>query len=179
MCEKNQYSPLEEDLLWELFNKHKLMIQSFLENNRYLPGVVSVRTKSLLTIIAKVDQRRRYFEYFHKINMSEYKEVALICFWYIKIHPIYINVEVDQEQKAELDSINEKMAVYYILVTLRKILENKKLPVERLDDLPEAYIKELIYSMTYRDLSKESLILLVESMAVFLGLNPYQELPIR
>ena len=53
------------------------------------------------------------------------------------------------------------------------MLKKKKLPTERLDELPLKYIDELVYSLTYRDVSKESLIMLVESMAVFLGLDPY------
>ena len=44
---------------------------------------------------------------------------------------------------------------------------------EILDSIPHKYLQEAIYSFEYRDISKEALILLVESIAVFLGLNPY------
>lgn len=45
--------------------------------------------------------------------------------------------------------------------------------IEKLENIPKQYIRELVYSFKYRDISKEALILLVESIAVFLGLNPY------
>ena len=53
------------------------------------------------------------------------------------------------------------------------MLEEKKLSTQQLDSLPKKYINELVYSFTYRDISKEALILLVESIAIFLGLDPY------
>ena len=127
-----------------------------------------------MAVIAKVDQRRKYFKYFHGLDMSEYKEVALICFWYIKLHPICaVSKEIMQKDMTEFNSINEKLAVYYLLITLKAMLKNENKSIDIVDSLPNEYIKELAYSFTYRDLSKEALILLVESIAMFMGLNPY------
>lgn len=106
--------------------------------------------------------------------MSECKEVALICFWYIKLHPICaVDKSVLENDIKYLDSINEKLAVYYIIVSLQAMLESRGLSAQKLDELPPKYIKELVYSFTYRDISKEALILLVESIALLLGLDPY------
>lgn len=38
----------------------------------------------------------------------------------------------------------------------------------------ELYIKELEYSFTYRDISKEAMILLVETIAKGVGIQPYK-----
>ena len=61
----------------------------------------------------------------------------------------------------------------YLLVSFRCMLEEKNLSTRQLDSLPKKYLNEVIYSFTYRDISKEALILLVESIAIFLGLDPY------
>lgn len=169
-----KYQPLKEDELQILWNKHKNIIESFIENNNYSSDNVYINEKAVMAIIAKVDQRRKYFQFFHGLNMSECKEVALTCFWYIKLHPICAVEKATFEQDIRyFDSINEKLAVYYIIITLQAMLENQGMSIEKLESLPEKYIKELIYSFTYRDISKEAMILLVESIALFLGLDPY------
>lgn len=169
-----KYVPLKEEELQEIWGKHKRVIESFIVENEYNNEKVYINKKAVMAIIAKVDQRRKYFEFYHGLNMSEYKEVALVCFWYIKLHPICsVSKEVFEEDIAEFNSINEKLAVYYLIITLKSILKSKNKSVEIVDSLPDEYLEELTYSFTYRDLSKEALILLVESIAMFLGLNPY------
>lgn len=169
-----KYIPLANDELQKLWTKHKQVIESFVEENAYDSKNIYINEKAVMSIIAKVDQRRKYFQYFHGLEMSEYKEVALICFWYIKLHPICsVTKDIMEEDIAEFNSINEKLAVYYLLVTFKAMLRNKKRSTDLVDSLPNEYIKELTYSFTYRDLSKEALILLVESIAMFVGLNPY------
>ena len=169
-----RYQPLHETELQALWKKHKFIIESFILNNKYNFNNIHINEDIVMYIIAKVDQRRRYFKYFHGLDMSEYKEVALICFWYIKLRPIYISAEIQSQQSLKAyDSINEKLAVYYLLSTYRCMLEEKKLSTQQLDSLPKKYINELVYSFTYRDISKEALILLVESIAIFFGLDPY------
>lgn len=169
------YVPLNKQEFSELWEKHKKLIQGFIFQNSYDAEKIYVNEKVLTSIIVKVDQRRQYFKYFHKLDMSEYKEAALNSFWYIKLHPLNIGPrEFAKNPPQEYDSINEKLALYIIITTLRALLHKKGIPQERLDQLPIKYFSEIIYSFTYRDLSKESLIALVESIATFLGLNPYQ-----
>lgn len=169
-----KYQPLREEEASVLWNKHKRVIESFIEHNKYDAKNIYINEKAVMAIMAKVDQRRKYFEFFHGLNMSEYKETALTCFWYIKLHPICaVGKDIFEHDIKYIDSVNEKLAVYYIIVTLKAMLQNEGMPTERIDELPKEYIKELIYSFTYRDISKEALILLIESMAIFLGLNPY------
>lgn len=166
-----RYVPLNEEQYSNICNKHYSVIEKFLMNNRYSLDKVDINEKILLSIIAKVDQRQKYFQYFHGLKMSEFKEVSLICFWYIKLKPIRISCENCKDGK--LDAINEKLALYYLLSLYRKMLKDHGLPTDVLDRLPEEYIKEVLYSFKYCDISKEAFTLLAESIAVFLGLNPY------
>lgn len=171
-----RYSALDTDTYTALWQKHADIINCFIKNSGYDSKDLYVNEKAVLSVIAKVDQRKKYFQYFHGLDMSEFKEVSLICFWYIKLKPICISDKNDSnKQSAEFEAINEKLALYYILSTYRNMLEKQKLSTKVLDNLPKEYLKEIIYSFEYRDISKEALILLVESIAVFLGLEPYQK----
>lgn len=176
MSDKFRYEPLPQEQFEDLWQKHKKIIEGFVSNNGYDPKNISIDEKTVMSIIAKVDQRKRYFEYFHNIKMSEFKEVALIAFWYIKLRPISVCSTDESVRNSKIfAAINEKLALYYIFSTYRKMLKKFALPTDPLDKLPRAFINEILYSFEYRDISKEALILLVESMAVFLNLEPYQK----
>lgn len=174
MSETFKYLPLKNEEFQVLWQKHIDVIEGFVQKNHYKTENLYVDEKTIMEIIGKVDQRKKYFQYFHSLDMSEFKEVSLICFWYIKLKPICISNE-DLRHKGDFEAINEKLALYYLLSTYRRMLKEQKLSTNVLDNLPSEYLKELIYSFRYRDISKEAFILLVESIAVFLGLEPYQK----
>lgn len=170
MSDKVKYITLTKEELQLEWDKHKRIIEGFLRKNKYDTSKVYIDEEIVLTVISKVDQRREYFHFFHQLEMSEIKEAALICFWYIKLQPICLTA--DQSSRT-FESINEKLAVYYMLSTFRALLKENKLSEDKLDELPKKYLSELIYTLTYRDISKEALIILFESIAVFLGIDPY------
>ncbi|MCM1235691.1 MAG: hypothetical protein NC489_36820 [Ruminococcus flavefaciens] len=175
MNNKNfEYHPLSKEELQAVWEKQKEFIEGFISSNEYDADSIYINKDAVLAIIVKVDQRRRYFEFFHHLEMSEYKEAALNSFWYVKLHPVNFKGTISAEQQSQIyDSINEKLALYIIIKTLRVMLEKKHLSTKALDALPSSYLDELIYTLTYRDISKEALIILVESIAIFLGLDPY------
>ncbi len=171
MIMSNKYDKLDGTELTKAWEKHQKIIKEFIKD--YFEegkGRIKINKKIVLEIINKVDQRKKYFKYFHDIDMSDFKEVALISFWYIKLKPIFV-----ESDDAVYDTINEKLAFYFIIHTLTSLLRKNELPLDKVENLNKVYVKEVIYSFVYRDISKEALILLVESIAVFLGLNPYQE----
>lgn len=174
MNNKFRYAALSESELQNRWDKHKNIIEDFLSENKYDQNCIFVNEKVILSIITKVHQRQKYFKYFHGLDMSEYKEAALNAFWYIKLRPIMFRSDVLAEQlPGEYDSINEKLAVYYLLRTLRLMLIKHKKSEDQLDTLSRKYLRELVYTFTYRDISKEAIIMLIETMAIFLGLDPY------
>ena len=117
----------------------------------------------LCTIFIRVDERADYFMYFHSgeetMRMSKGKEIALLAFWITKYKPFFL-----QTRKQEADffrdyrcSINEVIAVMLIASYLCREDESLKVYFsgKRLDTL--------IYDMFNRDISKEALIMYVES----------------
>lgn len=155
--------------------KHMSVISAFFTNNDYDEDHFAINKATIYSIITKIDQRKHYFKVFHKLKISEYKEVALLAFWYVKLRPLSIRSQDGVNQESSVNTINEKLAVYHIFTILRSNLKFHNLDEAPLDNLQEEYVEELIYSLMYQDLAKEALILLVESMAACFGLFPYEK----
>lgn len=173
---KFRYTPLTESELNACWEKHKKIIESFVKFNKYDEQKVYINEATVMAVIAKVHQRRKYFEYFHGIKMSDCKEAALIGFWYNKLRPICaVSKTISEDDLQIFDCINEKLAVYYIITMLQGLLEDKGLSVQPLEEMNQKFLKEMIYSLKYRDISKEALILLVEGIASFVGVDPYSD----
>ena len=70
------------------------------ENDSEIPkGRLSVSDDCVLNIIDLVERRRVYFHVFHGINMSEWNEAALYCFWIAKLQP-FIEIRHQTEKQS-------------------------------------------------------------------------------
>ena len=125
-----------------------------------LSNVLGVDTKEitisddvLIEIIERVEKRRIYFHIFYNgCEMGELNEGALLCFWIVKLHPFY-------HPKINSNTLNAKIAI--CLFTNAVYYYSEKTKKER--RIPEQFINDLYYSLMYRDISKESLMVLAES----------------
>jgi hypothetical protein len=106
-------------------------------------------------IINKVQMRKVYFRVYYNCDMSEINEVALYCFWIIKFVPFYA-------QKQSTIELNVKIAMYIFLKTLSYCAtkQGKKLNVN------EKMLKDIYYSFKNRDLSKEAIMLIAETLTI-------------
>lgn len=169
----DRYIPIALEKKEENIKGMSRLIDNFLELNQYNANDVKVNAIALSRIVDKVHQREKYFSYFHNISMSELKQIALNCFWIIKLHPIDMADGLSKEEQSKLKSINENFAIYYMIAYLKVLYKEKNNDVNTFFD--SLYIKELMYSFTYRDISKEAMILLVETIAKGIGIQPYKE----
>jgi len=169
------YEYLSKSQWNEEIKKFDILISNFIDECGYSVEDVAPFETAIFQIITKVDQRKKYFIFFHHLNISDFKELALYCFWIIKLKPLcLIKEDATDSDKLAFASINEKLAIYKIINTFRSLAENGKQRKVIDDFFSDAYIHELIYSFTYRDISKEALILLIETMALGLGFPAYQ-----
>lgn len=92
------------------------------------------------------------------------------------MYPIDTVSNLSKERQNDLKSINEKFALFYIIVYLKILYKDEHNDnAERIDKFfDDLYIRELEYSFTYRDISKEAMILLVETIAKGVGIQPYK-----
>jgi len=119
-------------------------------------GKVGFSEKIITEIFDRIEKRRVYFHVFYKgCKMGELNEGALLCFWIAKLQPFF-------HPKIESIKLNAKIAVCIFINSIYSHNDRtnnkgkeRKIPAHSIDDL--------YYSLLYRDISKESLMILAES----------------
>ena len=116
---------------------------------------ITISDAVLIEVIERVEKRRVYFHIFHNgCEMGELNEGALFCFWIVKLHPFY-------HPKIDSNILNAKIAICLFVNAI--YYHSVKIKQER--KIPEHFISDLYYSLVYRDISKESLMILADSFA--------------
>ena len=116
----------------------------------------------LLEIFDRIEKRRVYFHVFYKgCKMGELNEGSLLCFWIAKLQPFH-------HPGMDSSKLNAKISVCLFVNTI--YFHSERTRQEK--RIPEHFINDLYYSLLYRDISKESLMLLAES---FLDKKPLWE----
>ncbi len=153
MSEKYKWMT-EQEFLDEVHNLDKLL-HDFCEGSDLYPyESVKTNINTLRDIIVRVHKRKHYFKVFHnEMITSEYKETALYCYWFLKLRPLWI----DPANKSS-DRINEKFALHLYISLLKKYNEG----FSESDGINRLHIRELLYSFRFRDITKESMILMLE-----------------
>ena len=114
---------------------------------------ITYSERMLIEIFERIEKRRIYFHVFYNgCDMGELNEGALLCFWVAKLQPFY-------HPKFDTTKLNAKIAV--CLFTNVIYFYSDKIKQER--RVPAKFINDLYYSLLYRDISKESLMILAES----------------
>jgi hypothetical protein len=150
------------------FNSHTWTDFTFVEMNNFLikfynsySGVVKrlgifetdieFKKYTLMEIINRVEKRRIYFKVFYNCVMSEENEIALFCYWITKLKPFTHKTE---------PLINDKIAVYYFILLLNSVAPRRGKKIILTDRLA----KIISYDLRYRDILKEALMTLAESL---------------
>jgi len=129
------------------------------ENEADIPkDRLSVSNACISSIIDLVERRRVYFHVFHRIEMSEWNEAALYCFWIAKLQP-FSDVPPPNAKARQSNDVNATIAVRLLCRVANKLRKrNGKGELEKIN------ISNLIHSFRYRDVSKESVMALLEVM---------------
>lgn len=118
---------------------------------------------ALGNVFIRLDERADYFLYFHStdepMHMSCEKEVALIAYWVVKYKPFRVKT-ITREEDFYCEykcSISDVIAAMLIVSYLCEKNSDFK------DFFTAKKINTLIYDLHNRDISKESMIMYVES----------------
>lgn len=149
------YKRINEPEYLDEVEKLDSMLKDFCEASKiYGYNDVVVNISALRDIIVRVHKRKYYFKLFHNdMVTSEYKETALYCYWILKLRPLWINPSVKKSER-----INEKYALHLYVALLKKYNET----FSEKDGINKKHIRELLYSFRFRDITKESMILMLE-----------------
>jgi len=151
-----KFKPLLDNFR-EFFYKHTNTKESI----RYSTPLVS-------DIFKRIHQRSDYYTYFHtKPNggqpmvMAETKHTALMAYWVIKYKPLSLPlVFADDLYQTKCCTINEYFAAFCIFSLAKKY--------PRVGDVNTYFspdnLNGIVYAFMHRDISKEAMILYVESL---------------
>lgn len=164
----------EKDFRYELPSDKELVeqMQKFVDNINCVIDKLQISeycvelNYSLLgSILVRIDERRDYYKYFHSdedqiMRISRGKEVALNAYWIIKYKPLRIKgIEAEERFYEEFRcSFNEVFAAMLIISFVEEEVS------DCCDGLfTNGKIKTLLYDLYNRDISKEAMIMYVES----------------
>ncbi|GHV70266.1 hypothetical protein AGMMS49928_17380 [Spirochaetia bacterium] len=146
------FTKLDNSAITGLLGKFNQYLAGFSSST----GIAGIATfeNTLLEIFERIEKRRVYFHIFYDgCKMGELNEGALMCFWIVKLCPFVCS-------GIPSDVLNAKIALFLFNSVLSFIAKksNKKVLIT------SQIIKDLYYSFRFRDISKESIMLLAESL---------------
>ncbi|MDR0744686.1 MAG: hypothetical protein LBE97_01900 [Holosporales bacterium] len=146
------FSPLDKEAIKGLLEKLTLYISGFVSNS----GISDLATQDtiLYDIFERIEKRRIYFHIFYNgCQMGELNEGALMCFWILKLMPF-------TSSKIPTSALNARIAlcIFFNMLFYVARTRNKKVNSTR------QIIDDLFYAFCYRDLSKEAIMAIAESI---------------
>ena len=128
---------------------------------------IFINEYNLMEVVERVSKRKYYYKVFHGIeHLSEFKEIALICFWICKLKPFVVL----NPTSSLCASANELFAVHLII----SLLEASKGQAENFHYPDEITLKNIVYGLKYQDLTKEALIHYMECLALACGIKLHE-----
>jgi len=105
-------------------------------------------------IIERIEKRRIYFHiYYNGCKMGELNEGALMCFWIIKLTPFHLNGIPN-------NILNAKIALCLFMNMLHYHTQRENIKL----NISENMVNDIYYAFRFRDLSKEAIMILAESL---------------
>jgi len=105
-------------------------------------------------IIERIEKRRIYFHVFYKgCKMGELNEGALMCFWILKLTPFHLGGIPN-------NVLNAKIALCLFMNVLHYQAQKGKGKL----DMTQGMVDDIYYAFRFRDLSKEAIMILAESL---------------
>ncbi|GHV20852.1 hypothetical protein FACS189494_05380 [Spirochaetia bacterium] len=121
---------------------------------------ITYNNDALAEIINRVEKRRIYFWIYYESELNELNEIALFCYWMVKLKPFY---------KKDDQCINEKIGLFYFFHRLEKYIRDKNAKIDNEKEklvlrISVRIIKVLSYDLRYREISKEALMTFAEAL---------------
>ena len=147
------FSKLDLRQVTLLCAKFKFYIGDFEETQ----GIRDINTDQsvMIEICERIEKRRIYFHIFYDCKIGELNEGSLMCFWILKLMPF-------SHDSISANELNAKIALYLLDNLLLYHAKNNNKRV----NISESLNKDLYYSFRFRDLSKEAIMALAESMII-------------
>lgn len=155
--------PTEQDLISQK-RELDVFISNAMQKLNLKEYPIEINNSVLGGILVRIDERKDYYKYFHSssdtiMTISKAKELALAVYWIIRYKPFRIK-EIKQEEEFYYRfrcSINEVISAFMIIYFVTEVAG-----VDRAF-FTDNKINVLIYDLYNRDISKEAMIMYIES----------------
>lgn len=137
------------------------MFEDYTESKDFDAESVEYDFELINEIYIRVDKRKDYYWIFHKTKLNEIREAALTAFWILKFKPFLI---IDQEKCRMEFNVNTGFAAYIILSAAGEYISRIYGEGKTFEIKDEEFLTRFRYSLKYWDLSKESLMMIAESL---------------
>jgi hypothetical protein len=146
------FTPPDKETIENLLSK----LNSYLSGFVAASGISDLSTQDLILydIFERIEKRRIYFHIFYNgCEMGELNEGALMCFWILKLMPF-------TSSKVTTGTLNARIALSIFFKTLFYVAKTKNKKVNSTKQITD----DLFYAFRFRDLSKEAVMALAESL---------------
>lgn len=158
---KYEYQSPSPDKKMTYFRNLVSIFEEFAETVELDMEDVDFDFKLINEVNLRVDKRKDYYIIFHDTVLNEVREAALTAFWILKFKPFLItNHEKDQREL----NINCGFAAYVILSAVREYICRKYGGDKSFEIRDGEYLSRFKYSLKYWDLSKESMMMIAETL---------------
>ena len=151
-------APKSEDILERIeWLKKQLII--YFEKTGGMPEDYDIDLKLLSRSFIRLDQRMLHYKMYYAGRITcinELKFIAILCYWIMRYHVITVKNGTHTHS-----SVNEHFCIFLIVGTISKYRANNNLPKFNLKPITD----DMFYHLRNRQISYDSMVLLVESMA--------------
>lgn len=146
------------DKLAELLDSFSLFVQ---EQDGLSLADIMVDKVLLTELLIRIDKRKDYFIIFHDTTyINEIKEAGLTAYWLTKMKPFRVK-DANGDLHKKYRHVNEAFAVFVLYSIIKEEASRK----ENMNfSISKEYNKKIMYAFKFWDLSKESLMLIAESL---------------
>jgi hypothetical protein len=146
------FSHLDQETVKGLLSRLNFYMAGFVSKS----GIADLETqdKILYDIFERIEKRRIYFHIFYNgCEMGELNEGALMCFWILKLAPF-----ASSKVPASILNVRIALSIFFKMAFFVAQKKNKKV------NSTKQIIDDLFYAFCYRDLSKEAIMAIAESI---------------
>jgi hypothetical protein len=146
------FSPLDKETVKGLLSKLNFYMAGYVSAS----GIsdLSIQDSILYDIFERIEKRRIYFYIFYNgCELGELNEGALMCFWILKRMPF-------TSSKVSTGTLNARIVLSMFFKTLFYVAHTRNKKVNSTKKIMD----DLFYAFCYRDLSKEAIMAIAESL---------------
>jgi hypothetical protein len=151
-----RFTPLDRTTIQSMLSKMSDYLFNISEIMKIDHNKIVTSMDVMYEIIERIEKRRVYFHIFYDgCKMGELNEGALMCFWILKLHP-FNHLGISN------NILNAKIALCLFMNILHYQTQKENIKL----NITENIVNDIYYAFRFRDLSKEAIMILAESLII-------------